>query len=138
MAKNPKHIRVLICNRHKLFREGIKALLQKGTPIEIVGEADTARDAIEQLERLRPDVVLMDVTTPDLSGFEATQRIKVLDPDVKVLIMSLYDDETLMSRCIEAGAAGYIGKGERAEYLQAAIHAVCRTGEEGYSRAALA
>src|ERR1700752_924464 len=94
MAKAHKKIRVLICNKHTLFREGIKALLEKGTPIEIVGEANTASDAIQQLERLRPDVVLMDVATTDLTGFEATQRIKAIDPEVKVLILSLYEDET--------------------------------------------
>ena len=135
MAKARKRIKVLICNKHTLFREGIKALLQKGTPIEIVGEADTPSDAIEQLERLRPDVVLMDVGTPDLTGFEATQRIKAIDPDVKVLILSLYEDETLMTRCMEAGAAGYLRKDERASHLQAAIYAVCRTGEYRNQRA---
>lgn len=135
MTRTRKKIRVLICNKHTLFREGIKALLQKGTPIEIVGEANTAGDAIQQLERLKPDVVLMDVATTDLSGFEATQRIKALDPEVKVLILSLYEDETLMSRCMEAGAAGYIRKDERASHLQAAIHAVCRTGEYRSERA---
>jgi two-component system, NarL family, nitrate/nitrite response regulator NarL len=104
-------------------------LLEKGTPIEIVGEANTAAEAIEQLERLKPDVVLMDAGTPDLTGFEATQRIKALDPSVKVLILSLYEDEALISRCLEAGASGYIRQHYRAAQLHSAIDAVCRTGD---------
>ena len=80
MARTNRKIRVLICNKYVLFREGIKSLLRDGTLIEIVGEADTARQAIDQAARLRPDVVLMDLVTPDLSGFEATRRIKAVHP----------------------------------------------------------
>ena len=138
MARTRKKIKVLICNRYTLFREGIKAVLQNGAPIEIVGEASTAGDAIEQLERLKPDVVLIEEGTTDLSGFEATQRIRALDPAVKVLILSHHDDETLMSRCMEAGAAGCIRKGRRGLHLKAAIHAVCRTGERRNTRTAVA
>ena len=129
MARATKRIRVLICNKYTLFREGIKALLEKGTPMEIVGEANTAAEAIEQLERLKPDVVLMDVGTPDLTGFEATQRMKAIHPDVKVLILSLYEDEALISRCLEGGASGYIRQHYRGAQLQSAIDAVCRTGD---------
>ena len=69
MANTHRKIRVLICNKYVLFREGIKCLIEEGSLIEIVGEADTARQAIDQTARLRPDVVLMDLVTPDLSGF---------------------------------------------------------------------
>ena len=103
MARAGRRIGVLICNQYTLFREGIKALLEKETSIEIVGETSTAAEAIEQLERLKPDVVLMDVGTPDLTGFEATQRMKAIDPHVKVLILSVHEDEALISRCLEAG-----------------------------------
>ena len=129
MARAGRRIGVLICNKYTLFREGIKALLETGTSIEIVGEANTAAEAIEQLEHLKPDVVLMDVGTPDLTGFEATRRIKAIDPHVKVLILSVHEDEVLISRCLEAGASGYIRKYDRATQLQSAIDAVCRIGE---------
>ena len=132
MQKAGEKIRVLICNKYTLFREGIKSVVQKGASIEVVGEAGTAREAIEQLNRLRPDAVLMDLTTPDLSGFEATRRIKTIDPDVKVLILSLHDDEILTSLCMEAGADGYIQRDRSAWHLQSAIHAACRAGK--YSR----
>jgi len=138
MGKTRKKIRVLICNKYVLFREGIKSLLQDGTLIEIVGEADTALQAIDQAARLRPDVVLMDLVTPDLSGSDATRRIKAIHPDVRVLILSLRDDETLVSNCFEAGASGYIPKGDHALQLQSAIDSVCRSGEYRSRKAGMA
>lgn len=136
MREEKKKIRVLICNKYTLFREGIKSVVQKGAFIEVVGEANTVGEAVEQLYRLRPDAVLMDMTTPDVSGFEATRRIKTIDPDVKVLILSLHDDEILTSLCLEAGADGYIQRDKPAWYLQGAIQAACRLGKN--SRAATA
>lgn len=126
MTQTHKKIRVLVCDKYTLFREGIKALLKQAPSIEIVGEATTAAEAIEQLERLKLDVVLIDVAMPDLTGFEATRLIKAIDPHVKVLVLSIYDDEALISGCLEAGASGYIGKHHRAAQLQSAIGAVCR------------
>ena len=138
MEMAQQKIRVLICNKYILFREGIKSLLREATVIEIVGEADTAREAIDQAARLRPDVVLMDLVTPDLSGSEATRRIKAVHPDVRILILSLRDDETLLSRCFEAGASGYIRKSDQVSQLRSAIDAVCRFGEYGSQRAGMA
>jgi DNA-binding NarL/FixJ family response regulator len=115
------NIRVLLCNRHTLFREGIKALFLERTAIQVIGEAATARQALSLMKRLRPDVVLLDATTPDLSGSEVTRRIKVIDPRVEILILSLYDDEVLVSGCLEAGAAGYIRKNDEPVQLRRAI-----------------
>lgn len=129
MRNKRKKLRILICNNYSLFREGIKSMVQAGSSIEVVGEVDTASEAIEQLSRLRPDAVLMDLTTPDLSGSEATQRIKSIDPNVKVLILSLNDDETLTSLCMQAGADGHIRRDRSAWDLQSAIQAACRTVE---------
>jgi DNA-binding NarL/FixJ family response regulator len=128
LMRNDKKIRVLICNKYTLFREGIKALLAQRTSIEIVGEAATAKQALDLLERMHPDVVLMDATIPDLSGSEATRRIKAIDPSVAVLILSLYDDEPLISGCLTAGASGYIGKNDRSVQLETTIDAACRPG----------
>src|SRR5579863_9899855 len=135
MATTHKKIRVIICNKYVLFREGIKRLLREGALIEIVGEADTATQAIDQAARLRPDVVLMDLVTPDLSGSEATRRIKAVHPHVRVLILSLRDDETLVSHCFEAGASGYIRKNDHASQLQGAIDAACGFGQYPGQRA---
>jgi two-component system response regulator DegU len=138
MARTQKKIRVLICNKYVLFREGIKSLLREETLIEIVAETDTARQAIDQTARLRPDVVLMDLVTPDLSGFEATRRVKAVYPDVRVLILSLRDDEALVSRCFEAGASGYIRTNDQSSQLQNAIDTVCGFGEFRNQRAGMA
>lgn len=138
MARTKKKIRVLICNKYVLFREGIKSLLREETLIEIVAETDTARQAIDQTARLRPDVVLMDLVTPDLSGFEATRRVKAVYPDVRVLILSLRDDQALLSRCFEAGASGYIRIDDQPSQLHSAIDAVCRFSEHRHQRAGTA
>jgi DNA-binding NarL/FixJ family response regulator len=119
-------IRVLLCNKHNLFREGIKAMFPEKRAIEIVGEAATAKQALELVEQLRPDVVLMDATTSDSSGSETTRRIKAIDPHVGVLILSLYDDELLISRCLDAGAAGYIRKDDEPLHLRRAISTAYR------------
>ena len=138
MANTRGKIRVLICNQYVLFREGIKSLLREGTLIEVVAEADTARQAIDQTARLRPDVVLMDLVTPDLSGFEATRRLKAVHPYVRILILSLRDDEALVSRCFEAGASGHVRQNDEPSQLQSAIDTVCRLGEYPSQRAGMA
>jgi len=131
MAHNDKTIRVLICNQYTLFREGLKALLDhasvnRGGHIEVSGEAHLAKDAIEMLIRLRPDVVLMDVNFPDLSGAEATRRVKAIAPGVEVLIVSLSDDKPLISRCMQAGASGFIRTNDLPMKLTSAIQSVSR------------
>lgn len=117
-----KPIRVLIYNPHTLFREGIKALLQ-GAPIEIVGEARTGRHVSYLAQQLRPDVVLMDSATTDLTGSEATRRIKAVSPKTKILIVSLDDDEILASGCLRAGASGWIEKTSQPARLRSLIGA---------------
>jgi DNA-binding NarL/FixJ family response regulator len=128
MAKARKPILVLICNQHTLFRDGIKALLGKSDFIKIVGEANTARRALHLLVHTRPDVVLLDAVMPDLTGCEATRRIKANFPDVKVLILTLYDHEPLVARCLEAGASGYIRKTDPPLQLRKAINTAGRKG----------
>ncbi len=121
-----KTIRVLLCNKHNLFREGIKALFPAKAHIEIVGEASSASRALTLLERLHPDVVLLDATTSDSSASVTTRRMKAKDPHVEVLILSLYDDELLISNCLNAGAAGYIRKDDQPVRLKQAINAAYR------------
>ena len=121
MTPRRERIRVLLCNNHNLFREGIKALFPETAVIEIVGEATTARQALILLVRLRPDVVLLDATTSDLGGSEATRRIKAVSPHVEILILSLSDDEPLISACLDAGAAGCIRRGDNPLHLERAI-----------------
>lgn len=126
MAQTHKPIRVLICNKHTMFRDGIKALLEQGNAIKIVGEAATARRAIQMLGRVHPDVVLMDNVTTDIPGSRATEEIKAIDPRVQVLIVSLDDDDWLASRCLRAGAAAYVRKENRPPQLRNAIRTASR------------
>jgi len=118
-------IRVVICTRHTLFREGIKALLNDEGPIEVAGEAVTAREAAALLERILPDVILMDPSTLDLSGSEATRLMKAACPHIKVLLLALDADATLIADCVRAGASGYIGNYDRPTNLRKAISGVC-------------
>jgi two-component system, NarL family, response regulator NreC len=117
-------IRVLICEDHALFREGLRAILRDHTHIEIVGEATTGREAVEKAKRLRPDVVLMDLEMPEMSGLEATRRIGQADTGAKVLVLTLYDDEEVVARCLDSGAAGYVLKDGPSEQLLVAMEAV--------------
>jgi two-component system response regulator NreC len=102
--------RLLICDDHPLVREGIKVTLGHEPTIEIVAEASNGREAVSEAKRVRPDMVLMDMSMPELNGLEATIQIKEFDKGIKVLIMTLYDDEEVVMRCLAAGASGYILK----------------------------
>src|SRR5258708_32056622 len=103
-----KKITVLICDDHALFREGVKTVLNAQPDLEVVGEAANGKEAVEQAIRLYPHVVLMDISMPVLKGFDAVRRIRKARPDVKVLILTVYDDEDMVARCLDAGAAGYV------------------------------
>ncbi len=117
-------IRILICDDHTLFVEGIKAMLRAEPWLEIVGEARDGRQAVQLVKELKPDVLLMDVSMPDMNGFDATRRIREFDESVKVLILTMHDEEELVARCLEAGAAGYIIKDAPASQLLYAIETV--------------
>src|SRR5262252_10212323 len=119
-----KKIRILICDDHTLFVEGIKALLRNETSLEIIGEARDGRQAVELVKQLKPDLLLMDISMPDMTGFDATQRVHEFNPSLKVLILTMHDDEELVARCLEAGAAGYIIKDAPASQLMYAIEMV--------------
>ena len=119
-----KKITVLICDDHALFREGVKTVLSAQPDIEVVGEASDGKEAVERAIRLGPDVVLMDISMPVLKGFEAVRRIRKGRPDVKVLILTVYDDEDMVARCLDAGAAGYVLKDSPPLQLVYAIQTV--------------
>ncbi len=121
-----KKITVVICDDHALFREGVKTILSSQPDFEVIGEAEDGREGVELAIRLNPDVVLMDISMPVLKGFEATRRIKKERADVKVLILSVYDDEDLVARCLDAGASGYVLKDSPPPQLAYAIQAVSR------------
>jgi DNA-binding NarL/FixJ family response regulator len=121
-------IRIVICTRHTLLREGIKALLAHESRFEVAGEAITATEAVALLESIVPDVILMDPCASDISGSEATRLIKAACPRVKVLILALDADASLIADCVRAGASAYIGNYDKPTHLKTAINGFCGRG----------
>ena len=121
--------KVLLCDDHTLFREGIKAILKDEPGIEIVGEAADGRQAVAKALQLHPDVVLMDIAMPDLSGFDATRRILQANAKAKVLILTMYEEEEVINRCLSAGASGYVLKDAPRAHLIHAIDVVNNGGQ---------
>jgi two-component system response regulator NreC len=119
-------VRVLICEDHALFREGLRAILSAQPQLEVIGDARDGNQAVEHAKRLRPDVILMDIEMPELSGLEATRRIRRAVPSSRVLMLTLYDDEEVVAECLEAGAAGYLLKDSPSSQLVYAIETVQR------------
>lgn len=115
-------IRVLVVDDHTLFRQGLVGLLASQPDIEVVGEAGNAREALDATGSASPDVVLMDIAMPGISGLEATQEIKSRWPQVQVLILTIHDREDYLFRALRAGAAGYVLKGADIHDLLAAVH----------------
>lgn len=121
-------IRVLIADDHAIVREGIRALLATAGDIEVAGEAADGAEAVEACRRLRPDLVLMDIAMPGLGGLEATLEIKKSLPDVKILVLTQYEDREYVRRFLKLGISGYVLKKAAASDLVAAIRAASRGG----------
>lgn len=118
--------RVLLVDDHEVVRLGLMTLIDDQADMEVVGEAGTASEALLAVERLRPDVVLMDIRLPGEGGLEATERITHAFPESKVVILTSFADDGLVVRAIQAGAAGYVLKQVGNEELLRAIQAAAR------------
>ncbi|HKI70923.1 MAG TPA: response regulator transcription factor, partial [Verrucomicrobiae bacterium] len=103
-------ITVILADDHTVVRQGLRALLDAEEDMQVVGEADNGRQAVQIAQRLRPDVVVMDIGMPSLNGLEATRQITKESPGSKVLILSSYSDEEYVQQLTEAGATGYLIK----------------------------
>ena len=119
-----KTIRVLLAEDHTIVREGLKALLTATEDLEVVGEVENGRDAVDAVERLKPDVVVMDLNMPKLNGVDATREIREKPDAPRVLILSMYDGEEYVRPAIRAGASGYLLKGSGLTDLVKAIREV--------------
>jgi two-component system response regulator NreC len=103
-------LRILLADDHKIVREGLRTLIEKQPGTEVVGEADSGRMALKLTRELKPDVVIMDITMPDLNGIEATRQIHSEIPGVKVIALSMHSDKRLVAGILMAGASGYLLK----------------------------
>ena len=119
-----KRITVLLAEDHTIVREGLRALLEVEGDIEVVGEAQTGRQAVQLTKRLRPGVVVMDIAMPLLNGLEATRRILKAVPATRVLILSAHGDDEYIRQVVMLGAAGYLVKQTSADLLSRAIREV--------------
>jgi DNA-binding NarL/FixJ family response regulator len=117
----PPPARLLIVDDHALARAGMRKLLSSARQVEIVGEAADGRDAIMQARRLRPHLVLMDVRLPDMDGLAATRAIRLAYPEIRVLLITMYEAPEYASEAQRAGAAGYLLKGASRRELLAAL-----------------
>ena len=116
--------RVLLVDDHALVRAGIRALLEKGELVEVVGEAGDGHDALELIERLRPDVVLLDLAMPQLNGFEVLKATSRKFPQIHVIVLTVHDEEEYAFQALRAGAAGYLPKSAASAELRLAIEHV--------------
>lgn len=129
-------IKVLIADDHALVREGIAAFLKLSNDIEVIGEACDGITAIEKAKSFKPDVILLDIAMPKLGGLEATLELKKILPDLKILILTQYDDKEYVSRFLKAGISGYLLKQAVGSDLISAIRAVNRGETYLYSSVA--
>jgi DNA-binding NarL/FixJ family response regulator len=123
-----KQTRILLADDHELVRRGLRTLLESQPGWEVCGEASNGRTAVEMSRRLLPDIVVMDVSMPELNGFEATRQILAKQPKVEVLALSMHESQQMVKEVLEAGARGYVLKSDAGSDLVAAVEALSRHG----------
>lgn len=121
-------IKLIIVDDHKIVRTGLKMIIDKMSGIEIIGEAENGKQAIDAVRQFKPDVILMDVNMPEISGVEATRRISQHMPETKIIILTVHAENPFPAQLLEAGASGYLTKGCAAEELEKAIKSVAAHG----------
>jgi DNA-binding NarL/FixJ family response regulator len=121
-------IRILLADDHQIVRDGLKTLLEKQADMQVVGEAQDGRAAVDQARALAPQVVIMDIAMPDLNGVDATRQIKGESPEVKVIALSMQSDGPIVRRMLQAGASAYMLKDCASEELVKAVRTVMRGG----------
>lgn len=126
-----KEIRVVLADDHPVVREGIRSLLERASGIIVVGEASNGRVALRLAEKLVPDVLVLDMEMPEMTGVEVARRLRAAGSPVRVLALSAYDDEQYVFGLLKAGAAGYLLKDEAREAIVAAVRRAAG-GEEGF------
>lgn len=126
-------LRLMIADDHALFRESLANLLTYRGSFDVVGDAENGKDAIQMALELRPDIILMDINMPDMDGIEATRQIRARLPDVRIVMLTVFDDQERLFEAIRAGAQGYLLKSIRSQELLDQLQGLSR-GEAAISR----
>jgi len=124
-------IRVLIADDHAIMRVGIKNILSRSDKIQVVGEASNGAEAIDLIEKLKPDVLILDMEMPVMDGVETARRLQAMNAPVRILVLSAYDDRQYILEMLNMGAAGYLIKDEAPEVIVDAVQGIAR-GEKGW------
>lgn len=128
MNNKMSRIEIFLVDDHQVLREGLKAMLNAHPHLKVVGEAKNGREALTGIADLHPQIVVMDLSMPELNGVQATQQLKILNPAVKILILTQHDDPSYLRQVLEAGASGYVLKESAAETLIGAVQSVAAGG----------
>lgn len=116
--------KILLADDHAMIREGVKNILKQTKDLALVGEAINGKETIEKYGQLQPDMLILDISLPDMNGMEVTQQLLTSFPEANILMLSMYDDEDYISRCIENGVKGYVVKSESSQELEYAVRAI--------------
>jgi DNA-binding NarL/FixJ family response regulator len=117
-------IKIILADDHKIMREGLRSLLEKESDMEVVGETEDGQTTVQQVQKLSPDVVIMDISMPNLDGIESTRQIIAKSPSVKVLALSMHSNKRFIAEMLSAGASGYLSKASAGNELVNAIRIV--------------
>jgi DNA-binding NarL/FixJ family response regulator len=121
MTRGTKKLRILVVDDHELVRRGIRGLLRARRGWTIIGEAASGREAVAKANNLKPDVVIVDVSMPDLDGLQATRQIREATPTTEVVVLTMHESDQMVRRALDAGALGYVLKSDLAAHLVNAV-----------------
>ncbi len=116
-------VKIVLADDHRIFRQGIKAMLEELDGIKVVGEAENGRECVQLVKKLCPDIVIMDISMPDLNGIEATRQMMKEAPEVRIIGLSIHSDQLYIDKMLQAGATGYLTKDCSLDELLTAIKA---------------
>jgi DNA-binding NarL/FixJ family response regulator len=127
--------KILIADDHAMVRDGVKNLIRQNKDLIVIGEARSGNETLELYDQLRPDLLILDISMPDMNGMEVSRAILAKNPNANIVILSMYEDEDYISRCLEYGVKGYVVKNESGSELDYAIKSVLQ-GKNYFSRQA--
>ena len=119
-------VEILIADDHAMIRQGVRSLLSRNEQWNVVGESVNGREAIQHFHDLRPDLMILDISMPEINGMEVAKHILTGNRDAKIIILSMYNDDDYISKCLEHGVLGYVVKSETGDQLEEAVETVLR------------